>query len=122
MCERFTCTEADIGRYVRRKSTGEIGVVRRDPGNGWVHPGVVYEWRAYLSDLEYVTVTADDAAELAEAHHLGWIAGRDAALEIAREQVTICDADIDEGDLLSQFYREGASRCCDAIRNMEPPA
>ena len=61
-------------------------------------------------------------AVMLDQHRAGWLAGRDAALEIAREQVTICDADIDEGDLLSQFYREGASRCCDAIRDTEPPA
>lgn len=61
-------------------------------------------------------------SELADARRAGWIAGRDAALEAAREQVFICDAGIDEGDFMSQFYREGASRCCDAIRNMEPPA
>ena len=49
-------TENDIGRYVRRISTGEIGKVRKDPGNGWIHPGVVYEWKAYKNDLEFVVV------------------------------------------------------------------
>lgn len=54
----FKMTQADIGRYVRRISTGEIGKVRRDPGNGWLHPSVQYEWKAYAHDLEYVTVAS----------------------------------------------------------------
>lgn len=53
----FTCTDADIGRHVRQISTGDIGIVRKDPGNGWVHPAVVYEWKGYVDDLEYVIVT-----------------------------------------------------------------
>lgn len=52
----FTITSTDIGRYVRQKSTGEIGRVRRDPGNGWLHPGIVYEWRHLSADFEYVEV------------------------------------------------------------------
>src|SRR3954470_12469567 len=56
---RFDITEADIGRHVRQKSTGEIGIVRRDAGNGWLHPSVVYEWKGRQHDLEYVTVTPD---------------------------------------------------------------
>jgi len=49
-------TEQDIGRHVRRKSTGDIGVVKRDPGNGWLHPSMYYEWQAVADDLEYVSV------------------------------------------------------------------
>jgi hypothetical protein len=56
--DRFDITGADIGRYVRRISTGEIGRVSKDPGNNWLHPGVVYEWRRYRDDLEYVEVSA----------------------------------------------------------------
>lgn len=52
----FNITEADIGRYVRRISTGEIGTVIRDPGNWWIHPTVYYEWKNQRDDLEYVTV------------------------------------------------------------------
>ena len=66
----FTITEADIGRYVRRISTGDIGVVRADRGNGWLHPGFVYEWRSYASDLEYVEVSSSSrVAELEEICH-----------------------------------------------------
>ena len=54
----FSITREDIGRYVRRISTGEIGKVRQDPGNGWLHPAVVYEWKAYVHDLEYVEVAS----------------------------------------------------------------
>lgn len=54
----FDITPSDIGRYVRRISTGEIGKIRRDPGNGWLHPGVVYEWKAYRDDLEYVEIAS----------------------------------------------------------------
>lgn len=53
---KFDITEADIGRYVRRRSSGEIGCVRRDPGNGWLYPGLWYEWRPYRHDLEYVEI------------------------------------------------------------------
>jgi len=56
MTEKFTITSKDIGRHVRQISTGEIDRVRKDPGNGWVHPGVVYEWQGYVNDLEYVEV------------------------------------------------------------------
>jgi hypothetical protein len=55
--EAFTITEADIGRYVRRKSTGEIGKISKDPGNGWLHTGIVYEWKWCANDFEYVEVT-----------------------------------------------------------------
>ena len=58
---RFTLTEHDIGRHVRRKSSGAIGIVRKDAGNGWIHPSVVYEWGNYRDDLEFVTVTVDGA-------------------------------------------------------------
>ena len=64
-------TKDDIGRYVRRISTGEVDKVRRDDGNGWIHPGVIYEWVAYRNDLEFVEVlTMEDMAyfnKLAEA-------------------------------------------------------
>lgn len=56
---QFDITDADLGRHVRRKSTGEIGIVSQDPGNGWLHPGVVYEWKGHRHDLEYVTVIPD---------------------------------------------------------------
>lgn len=58
--KRFNITDDDVGRYVRRKSTGEVGTIRRDPGNGWLHTSIVYEWRGYRQDLEYVTVEVDD--------------------------------------------------------------
>ncbi|MGI4942062.1 MAG: hypothetical protein ACRYHQ_16125 [Janthinobacterium lividum] len=58
---RFGITPADLGRYVRRISTGEVGRVARDPGNGWLHTGIKYEWRGIADDLEYVEVTAADA-------------------------------------------------------------
>lgn len=52
----FEITADDVGRYVRRKSTGEVGTVKIDPGNGWLHTGIVYEWVGYRNDFEYVTV------------------------------------------------------------------
>ncbi len=55
----FDISETDVGRYVRRKSTGQIGQVQRDPGNGWLHPSIVYEWRGYRNDLEYVKVETE---------------------------------------------------------------
>lgn len=54
--EIFDITPDDVGRYVRRKSTGDVGMIRRDPGNGWLHTGIVYEWKQYRNDFEYVTV------------------------------------------------------------------
>lgn len=54
----FDITKEDIGRHVRRISTGAIGKVSQDPGNGWLHPGVVYEWKHLTEDLEYVTVVS----------------------------------------------------------------
>lgn len=56
---RFSITPADVGRYVRRKSTGEVDKIRQDPDNGWLHPGIAYEWRACCDDFEYVTVVPD---------------------------------------------------------------
>ena len=56
MVAPFDITEADIGRYVREKSTGKVDQVRRDPGNGWLHPGLTYEWRQSRDELEYVKV------------------------------------------------------------------
>jgi len=42
---RFRIAPGDVGRYVRRKSTGDVGRVQRDPGNGWLHPHPLkYEW------------------------------------------------------------------------------
>lgn len=55
----FNITPNDVGRYVRRKSTGEVGMICRDPGNGWLHASIVYEWRGYRNDLEYVTVKVE---------------------------------------------------------------
>jgi hypothetical protein len=52
---RFNITEQDVGRYVRRKSTGSICQVSRDNGNGWLHPRG-HEWRGYRDDLEYMDV------------------------------------------------------------------
>ena len=61
---RFTITEADIGRYVRRISTGDVGRVRMDPGNGWLHPAPLpYEWRRHSHDLEYVEVSVPEASD-----------------------------------------------------------
>jgi hypothetical protein len=34
---RFRIAPGDVGRYVRRKITGDVGRVQRDPGNGWLH-------------------------------------------------------------------------------------
>ena len=69
----FDITENDIGRYVRRKSTGEIGRVRRDPGNGWLHPGIMYEWKPYRHDLEYVAVISYSVIpELEHVFDLRW--------------------------------------------------
>ena len=57
---RFSVTPADVGRHVRRISTGEVDRVRKDPGNGWIHPGMYYEWQfAGAHDFEYVVVTPD---------------------------------------------------------------
>lgn len=54
----FSITAADIGRYVRDKRDGKIGIVKRDEGNGWLHPyGLKYEWRGQIEHYEYVTVT-----------------------------------------------------------------
>jgi hypothetical protein len=56
---RFRIAPGDVGRYVRRKSTGDVGRVQRDPGNGWLHPHPLkYEWEIDRDDLEYVTVDA----------------------------------------------------------------
>jgi hypothetical protein len=103
----FTCSEKDMGRHVRLRSTGEIGIVRKDPGNGWVHPGVVYEWKGYIDDLEYVDVTpsrTDQQATIQSAtlsrmclpHHLAGMSqseiiktARWAQLEIDRLQATV---------------------------------
>lgn len=52
----FDITKADIGRYIRRISTGEVSRVRKDPGNGWLHTGLIYEWMGYRDDFEYVAV------------------------------------------------------------------
>jgi hypothetical protein len=52
----FTITADDIGRYVRQKSTGEVGRVSCDEGNGWLYTGIVYEWQWCRNDFEYVTV------------------------------------------------------------------
>ncbi len=52
----FDITADDVGRYVRQISTGQVGRVERDRGNGWLHPGVVYEWQSCRDDFEYVTV------------------------------------------------------------------
>jgi hypothetical protein len=57
----FDITEKDIGRYVRKISTGDIGRVRKDPCSGWLRMEDVYGWRAIRGDLEYVTVTRDDS-------------------------------------------------------------
>ncbi len=55
----FDITPADIGRYVRRRSTTVVGRVKRDD-TGWLYPkGIIYEWERHRADLEYVTVTPD---------------------------------------------------------------
>lgn len=59
----FKLTKDDVGRHVRQISTGEIDRVRIDPGNGWIHPGVMYEWKGYQYDLEFVDVTPTRAAQ-----------------------------------------------------------
>ena len=56
-------TKEDIGRHVRRISTGEVDTVKRDDGNGWIYPGVVYEWRCYMRDLEFVEVVPAEPTE-----------------------------------------------------------
>ena len=66
----FDITPADIGRYVRDKQSGRVGVVKKDAGNGWLYPDIFYEWKYYRDDLEYVEVTATPPAqsdEVAEA-------------------------------------------------------
>jgi hypothetical protein len=52
----FNLSEKDIGRHVRQISTGKIDRVRKDPGNGWIYPGVMYEWECYRGDLEFVNI------------------------------------------------------------------
>lgn len=55
---RFAIMGADLGRYVRRISTGEVGRVSRDAGNGWLYPAPLkYEWELIRDDLEYVKVS-----------------------------------------------------------------
>lgn len=56
---RFEIADDDLGRYVRRKSIGQIGRVKRDPRNGWLYPDVVYEWESCRDDLEYVLIETD---------------------------------------------------------------
>jgi hypothetical protein len=55
----FDIAEKDIGRHVRRKSTGEIGIIRREGRNGLLHPTVdPDQWEGCRDDLEYVEIVA----------------------------------------------------------------
>jgi len=56
MGDTFDIGPDDIARYVRQRSTGEVGMIVRDPGNGWLHPSQKYEWEASRDDFEYVTI------------------------------------------------------------------
>lgn len=58
--ERFDICVGYLGRYVRQKSTGKVGWVARDPGNGWLHPTMCYEWEYSRDDFEYVNVNGID--------------------------------------------------------------
>ncbi len=58
---KFAITEDNVERYVRRNSTGEIGWIKRDPGNGWLYPSMKYEWQRYCDDFEYVSVNGIDS-------------------------------------------------------------
>jgi hypothetical protein len=60
MSVQFEITDTDVDRYVRRKSTGEIGWIERDLGNGWLHPSMKYEWQHIREDFEYVCVNGID--------------------------------------------------------------
>lgn len=87
---RFDLTAADIGRHVRRISTGDIGIVKRDPGNGWLFPSCCYEWRGYRGDLEYVRVCPAD--ETSNVTPLPVKPPRSEMRELLREFVEIDDA------------------------------
>lgn len=59
MSRHFKITKDDLGRYVRRISTGDVGRIECDPGNDWLHPSLLYEWEHARCDFEYVAVTTE---------------------------------------------------------------
>lgn len=97
----FTCTKDDLGRHVREISSGKIGVVKKDPGNGWIFPSIRYEWDYHADDLEYVVITrADNNAltkavaalhKIADMEHWTEISAKDLA-EIARNALKEIEA------------------------------